>query len=74
MIVVLNNGLELSDERSESSYGIPVAIIDGVAYGPADLLETGEHAAQRVEIEAGAARFHGRITDGQFLWCSKFWK
>jgi len=28
--------IEITDELSESSYGIPVCVIDNVAYGPAD--------------------------------------
>jgi len=28
---------QLSDERAESSYGIPVLVFDGAAHGPANL-------------------------------------
>ena len=34
----LTSEIELTDERAESSYGIPVLVIGGNAYGKADLL------------------------------------
>jgi len=36
MKVQLANGIEISDEASASSYGIPVAVFEGQAYGPSD--------------------------------------
>ena len=38
MTYKLTAEIELSDERAESSYGIPVLLIGGNAYGKADLL------------------------------------
>lgn len=38
MTYKLTAEIELSDERSESSYGIPVLVIGGNAYGKADQL------------------------------------
>lgn len=34
----LSKGLVLTDERPESSYGIPVLVADGVAYGKGDTM------------------------------------
>ena len=36
-----NKKITLIDDRAESSYGIPVAVFDGIAYGPADLIPFG---------------------------------
>ncbi len=35
---------ELTTEHSQSSYGVPVLVIDGVAYGAMDKLPNGEIA------------------------------
>jgi len=36
--------VELTTERVESSYGVPVLVILGRAYGPMDRVEGGDHA------------------------------
>jgi hypothetical protein len=38
MKTTLIDGMELTNERSESSYGIPVLVINGDAYGRGDVL------------------------------------
>jgi hypothetical protein len=36
----INNGVIVTDEHPASSYGIPVLVIDGQAYGDADVIES----------------------------------
>ena len=59
----------ITDEHSASSYGIPVAIVDGIAYGPADVLPIWlkdelawlhESAAQTVASVALASGLSGK--------------
>jgi hypothetical protein len=40
--------VELTTEHSASSYGVPVLVLDGLAYGPGDVLPSGEQAASLV--------------------------
>jgi len=39
----------LTTEHAASSYGMPVLVVDGAAYGPGDLLSDGESASEWVE-------------------------
>jgi len=75
MVVKISERITLTDEASESSYGIPVAIIGGKVYGPADLVGNGGgHADLLVEAAAIAARLQGTITTDELTWCERFWK
>jgi hypothetical protein len=49
--------LTLTTARAESSYGVPVLVIEGEAYGPADMTPAGVTGAELVT--AWAARFCG---------------
>ena len=59
---------ELSDEHAASSYGLPVIMIDGQAYGPADLPDgyiivlngRGNPDIEDLARRAKAAGYHGR--------------
>lgn len=50
----------LTTDHSASSYGIPVALINGKAYGPADRLEDNRTVAQMLEEEFGKENLSGR--------------
>jgi hypothetical protein len=54
--------LTLTTDRAESSYGVPVLVLNGEAYGSHDTLPDGRMAAAVVEeafaeIEAAVGRF-----------------
>jgi len=49
--------ITLTTDHAASSYGRPVCVIDGVAFGPADMTHAGVPAA--VVVRALAARFCG---------------
>jgi hypothetical protein len=66
-IIIDGHPATLTDERAESSYGQPVLVIEGAAYGPGDILPSGRRAcdciaqldlrAKHDDIE-GAAKLH----------------
>lgn len=49
--------LTLTTAHAGSSYGRPVLLLDGQAYGPADMTPTGQAAAE--VLATWAARFYG---------------
>ena len=44
MTTTITGDVVLTTDRSESSYGIPVLVLSGTAYGPADKLPWGSRA------------------------------
>ena len=57
--IELPAGVELTTARAESSYGIPVLVVDGIAHGRADTTPRGP----AVEIVAKWAQEPGRTQD-----------
>jgi hypothetical protein len=88
MNVKLDSRSSITNEHSASSYGQPVLVIDGQAYGPGDLVpdDLGIPATARAMIEAlessasrpgngqfdRAVRRSGRMTDEQRAACNAF--
>ncbi len=62
-ITINAHDIEITNEHAASSHGIPVAVIDGKAYGPADELpiwdemdkEVGFHLRESAAITVAAA-------------------
>ena len=51
MNINLNSRIALTNERAESSYGIPVLVIDGIAYGKGDDYSAIYGALDKVGVE-----------------------
>ena len=74
----------ISDEHAASSYGIPVAVVDGEAYGPADSLPIWanddlawipEIASTTVAAAVGAMKREGNaLSDADYEFVARFWK
>lgn len=69
----------ITDERSECSYGIPVAVVEGKAYGKNEALPIyGADDALNFLFEAAAttvavAARQNPLTEEQIAFVSKFW-
>jgi len=73
MTILLSDRITLTDEHSASSYGQPVAIIDGKPYGPHDQVPGDGHAWSLVFREAVTARLLGHLTAADVESVSVFW-
>lgn len=75
--------LTISDEHSASSYGIPMAVVDGVAYGPEEFLPIwavddelnwlNEPAKTTVAAACLEMQKEGCINDEQIAFLRKFY-
>ena len=75
--------IEITDERSESSYGIPVCVIDGVAYGAGDKAPLYTRNDKPEDFIGGNVPSLGRavqhlvcdapLTDDEYAFCQKFY-
>lgn len=68
----------LTDERAESSYGIPVAIFNGVAYGKSDVIPLPsppelEWLQESAAVTVAAACIFNKIDGDELKFAQKFW-
>lgn len=79
IILNLSTGeqITLTNERAESSYGIPVAVFNGAAYGPADSIPFGPAEMAWLEEPASttvaAACKDNKISGGELEFARRFY-
>jgi hypothetical protein len=64
--------VELTCDHSSSSYGMPVLLIDGIAYGPADEIPGRFLACRSAGLAVHGAQNFGLVTEAQWPTIERF--